>query len=244
MRILHIIPGLTRERGGPTAVVEALVRHQAEAGHSVSVLTTDQGVRNGEHLVRLPEIVDQETVTMRGSSRLAYAPGFVHAVRARLRAIDVLHAHSIFTYPAHIALREALAAEIPAVFRPCGQLHRYSLRRSGWRKWGYLKEWGRMVRRACAVWHFTSENEAAQSWPWDSSRRFVLPNGIEPDDYTLNRNDAREIVRGTWPQIGASPYVLFLGRLHPKKGVPLLLEAFLQGAPQDFKLVVAGPDEF
>ena len=48
MRILHVIPGLTRERGGPTAVVEALSRQQAAAGHTVTVLTTDQGLRHGE----------------------------------------------------------------------------------------------------------------------------------------------------------------------------------------------------
>jgi glycosyltransferase involved in cell wall biosynthesis len=71
----------------------------------------------------------------------------------------------------------------------------------------------------------------------------VLPNGIEPDEYAVDRNKARKIVRRSWPQIGDSAYVLFLGRLHPKKRVDLLLEAFLEGAPRDFKLVVAGPDE-
>src|SRR5207253_8487615 len=64
--------------------------------------------------------------------------------------IYLMHVHSIFTNPTHVALREALAADVPTVFRPCGQLHRYSLRRSRWRKWGYLKLWGRMVRRACS----------------------------------------------------------------------------------------------
>ena len=90
---------------------------------------------------------------------------------------------------------------------------------------------------------YTSENEATESWPWDASPRFVLPNGIEPDDYRIDRDEARNLVRTSWPQIGDSPYVLFLGRLHPKKRVDLLLEAFLEGAPHDFKLVVAGPDE-
>jgi glycosyltransferase involved in cell wall biosynthesis len=40
-----------------------------------------------------------------------------------------------------------------------------------------------------------------------------------------------------------APYVLFLGRIHPKKRVDLLLKAFLGGAPSDVKLIVAGPDE-
>src|SRR5262249_12337551 len=135
------------------------------------------------------------------------------------------------------------AAEKPVVFRPCGHLHRYSLRRSSWRKWGYLKMWGRMVRRACTAWHYTSENESANTWPWNASQHFVLPNGIEPDDYAIGRNKARGIVRKAWPQIGHSAYVLYLGRLHPKKRIDLLLQAFLEAALRDCKLVIAGPDE-
>jgi glycosyltransferase involved in cell wall biosynthesis len=100
-----------------------------------------------------------------------------------------------------------------------------------------------MVCTACTAWHYTSQQESAQSWPWDASPRFVLPNGIEPDDYALDPTQAREIVHRTWPELEDAPYVLFLGRLHPKKRVDLLLEAFLGGAPHDFKLVVAGPDE-
>ncbi|HLJ91774.1 MAG TPA: glycosyltransferase [Gemmataceae bacterium] len=243
MRILHIIPGLTRERGGPTAVVQALVRHQAGAGHSVHVLTTDQGLRNGEQPIPLPEATAIEVVRVRGSDRLAYAPDFGPRVKARLRAVDVAHIHSIFTYPAHVALRAALAAGVPAIFRPCGHLHRYSLGRSAWRKWAYLKLWGNMVRQACTAWHYTSERESAESWPWDASPRFVLPNGIEPDDFATDRTQARKVVARAWPQIGDSAYVLFLGRLHPKKRLDLLLPAFLHGAPRDFHLVVAGPDE-
>jgi glycosyltransferase involved in cell wall biosynthesis len=100
-----------------------------------------------------------------------------------------------------------------------------------------------MLRGACTAWHYTSKQESAESWPWDASTRFVLPNGVEPADYAINRNEARETVHKSWPELGDAPYVLFLGRLHPKKRVDLLLEAFLDGAPHDFKLVVAGPDE-
>lgn len=243
MRILHVIPGLTRERGGPSAVLEGLTRHQARAGHAVAVLTTNQGLRHGEQAVALDDSVEVERIEVRGSDRWAFAPGFARSLRAHMRSSDLVHIHSIFNYPAHVALREALAVQVPTVFRPCGQLHRYSLRRSRWRKWAYLKLWGRMVRRACGAWHYTSENEAAESWPWDASPRFVLPNGIEPDDYAIGRTEACAVVGKRWPQIGDSPYVLFLGRLHPKKRVDLLLEAFLTGAPSEFKLVVAGPDE-
>jgi glycosyltransferase involved in cell wall biosynthesis len=243
MKILHVIPGLTWERGGPSAVVRALAEHQAKAGHQVSLLTTDQGERHGERRVDLAEFVEVERHVVWGSDRVAYAPGFARAVVARVRTSDVVHIHSIFTYPVHAALRAAEAACVPVVLRPCGLLHPYSLGRSRWQKRAYLTLWGRMVRRACSIWHFTSEQEANASWPCDGSPRFVVPNGIEPADYAVDRDEARAWMRRFLPELQESPYVLFLGRLHPKKRLDLLVEAFLRGAPKTYRLVIAGPDE-
>ena len=243
MRILHVIPGLTRERGGPTTVVEALARHQSAAGHAVVVLTTSQGLRRGEHFVELAPGVEVERVETRGPDRLAYAPGWTDAVRRRLRGCDVVHAHSLFTYPIHRTLAEAPAAGVPLVLRPCGLLHPYSLRRSRWVKRLYLALWGRRVRRACAAWHYTSEQEARASWPHDDSAHFVLPNGVEPDEFAVAPDAARTTVQRRWPELGDAPYVLFLGRLHAKKRLDLLLEAFLAAAPPEYRLVVAGPEE-
>src|SRR5436190_212767 len=119
MRILHVIPGLTHERGGPSTVLQALAGQQAEAGHRVAVLTTDQGARHGERPVELHPLVAVERMRVRGPDRLAYAPGFAAAARSHARRADLVHVHSVFTYPVHAALREALRAGVPAVLRPC-----------------------------------------------------------------------------------------------------------------------------
>src|SRR5260370_41024608 len=113
MNILHVIPGLAWERGGPSAVVKALTSHQAAAGHCVTVLTTDQGIRNGEQPIELPEAVELIRLKVYGPDRVAYTPGFASLVRSRLRNADIMHVHSIFTYPVHVALREARAASLP-----------------------------------------------------------------------------------------------------------------------------------
>lgn len=243
MNILHVIPSLTWERGGPTTVVRALAHHQTRAGHRVAVLTTDQGARRGERPAPLPPDVEVQRLAVQGPDRFAYAPGFAAALGTQLRTAEVVHIHTIFTYPVHIALRVALAARVPAVLRPCGILHRYGLQRSRLKKAVYLTWWGRMVRRACSAWHFTSTNESEQSWPWDNSPRFIVPNGIDPAEYVTDPAEVQGYRRRCLPELGDSPYVLFLGRLHPKKRLDLLLEAFLAAAPADFKLVVAGPDE-
>jgi glycosyltransferase involved in cell wall biosynthesis len=233
---------LTWERGGPSTVAKALTSHQAQAGHRVTVLTTDQGARHGEHAVQLPAAVTVERLKVVGPDRVAYAPRFTQAVRAHLRSADIVHVHSIFTYPVHVALREAKAAGVPVVLRPCGLLHPYSLGRSRWQKSAYLALWGRRVRRCCTAWHYTSASEANQSWPQDGSPRFVVPNGVEPAEYATDCAAARERVWQNWPALAQSPYIIFLGRLHAKKRLDVLLQAFLQGVPLPYKLVVAGPD--
>src|SRR5258708_15250055 len=106
MRLLHVTHGLTRERGGPTAVGQALSRHQAEAGHDVTVLTTDQGARNGEHSADVAPAVRLEWHRVRGPDRLAFAPTFRAAVRGHLRRGDLGHRHSLFTHPVHRTLPE------------------------------------------------------------------------------------------------------------------------------------------
>jgi glycosyltransferase involved in cell wall biosynthesis len=243
VRILHIIPGLTVERGGPSTVLDALTRHQARAGHRVTVLTTDQGLRCGEQSQELESRVALRRCAVRGPDRMAYAPGFAGAVRELLRSADVVHLHSIFTYPIHAALREARSAGIPAILRPCGMLHRYSLRRTALAKSLYLGWGGGGISRAVAAWHYTSLREAAESWPAGCRRHFVLANGVEPEDFALDRLRARKQVAERWPELADCRYVLFLARLHPKKRLELLLQAFLAAKPTGFKLVVAGPDE-
>jgi glycosyltransferase involved in cell wall biosynthesis len=242
MNILHVIPGLTWERGGPTAVVKALAHHQSRAGHRITVLSTDQGARNGEHPVELSPGVTVIRLKVYGPDRLAYTLGFARLVRSHLAHADIIHAHSIFTYPIHVALREARNGGKPLVLRPCGLLHPYSLGLSPWTKRVYLALWGRRARQACSAWHYTSANEARECWPWDESPRFMVPNGVEPSEYSTDRAQAREEVWQTVPALQRSPYVLFLGRLHAKKRLDVLLEAFLSGAPEPYKLVVAGPD--
>lgn len=178
-----------------------------------------------------------------GPDRLAYARGLTSRLRQKIQEFDIVHIHSIFTYPVHMALQIAQKAGVPTILRPCGLLHRYSLQHSRWQKRFYLSQWGSMVQGACTAWHYTSANEAAESWPFDCSPRFILGNGIEPREFDWDLQGALSHARGQVRELGDSPYVLFLGRLHPKKRLDLLLKAFLEGAPSHFKLLIAGHDE-
>jgi len=222
--------------------VAALARQQVAGGHNVRILTTDQGERSGEEPLVVAG-VDVERLAVIGPDRPAWSPGFPMAVRRRLGDTDVVHIHSLFTYPVHAALRECLRTRTPTVLRPCGMLHPYSLRRSGFAKSVYLRLWGSLVRQACSAWHHTSTNEAEASWPGGEMPGFVLANGVDPTSFEMDLPRARGIAARLHPDLEANPFVLYLGRIHPKKRLDLLLESFADATPANWRLAVVGPDE-
>lgn len=247
MKILHVIPGLTFEQGGTAAVAQALASAHAEANHDVTLLTTNSGVRIGEQPLPLHQNVRKVEATVRGPDRVAFSRRFSSLARECLRQCDLAHVHSVFNYPTHAALKQSLALGTPVVLSPHGMLQSIMMRRtrlSYLKKAAYLLTYGWMLRRACSAWHFTSANERAASWPGASAQTFVQGLGVNPIEYDCDPSNARLAVIKRWPAIRNRPFVLFLGRLHPKKKPGFLVEAFLDGAPEPFCLVLAGPDEF
>jgi len=101
----------------------------------------------------------------------------------------------------------------------------------------------RNLNRAQAVC-FTSQEEkriAGEGFPFRSYRGVVVPYGSmgpsgEPEELKSAFLDAV-------PALAGKTYLLFLGRIHPKKGCDLLLEAFAKAAPTEMHLAMAGPDQ-
>ena len=68
----------------------------------------------------------------------------------------------------------------------------------------------------------------------------VIPNGVDPDDYA--NLSGREAFRQRYG-LGDAPVCLFMGRLHERKGIGILVEAFQQVDIPDARLLIVGPDE-
>ncbi len=172
---------------------------------------------------------------------LAWRPGLARAVRAAVRGAAVVHVHALWEEVQHQAARAARRLGRPYVVRPCGMLDPWSLGQSSLKKRLYL--WWRLRRhldRAAAL-HFTTPIERDLTAPLRLGAPAVVePNGIRPAEF--DRLPPRGEFRTRHGIPAGVPVCLFLGRVHPKKGLDLLVPAFAAAGDRGH-LVVAGPDD-
>lgn len=240
MRILHIVPDIDPLSGGVTAYVMALVREQISRGDKPHILTLDQGGRTP------PLTTLGLGLTALSSTRMKYrySPGLHSWIREHARDFDYAIIHGLWQYHCYgsaIALREV---GLPYYIFPHGMLdpwfkNTHPLKHL--KKWCYWP-WAdfRALANARAV-IFTTEAErikARESFWLYSVREAVVSLGIEEPE---SHAEGAESFVGKYPTAQGYRLVLYLGRIHPKKGVDLLIQAFAQTLNEEFRLVLAGP---
>ena len=172
---------------------------------------------------------------MPGLRSLRLSSALRRALVSRAAIADLFHAHGLWLMPNVYAGSVSQAAGKPLVVSPRGMLAPAALKFSRGKKrlfWHLLQQ--RAYARA-ALWHATSGEEAQDIRNFGIATPIaVIPNGI--DLPPLVADHAEVVSRRT---------VLFLSRLHPKKNIPVLLEAWRQINAQipNWQLVIAGPDE-
>ena len=245
MRVLHVIPSLDRESGGPTKALEGLAAAQVTCGLEVSVLSAFRGG---------PADTIADTLAAQGVAVQLIGPTRGRLQRHRtMRSIvesavaqsDVVHIHAMWEEIQHQAARAARRRKIPYLIRPCGMLDPWSLGQSR-RVKQILLAWRvrRNLERAAGL-HFTTATERDLVAPM----RLRPPAIVEPNGVDLREFDQLPppgTFRAKHPRLGDRPIVLFLSRLHPKKGLDLLVPAFAKIANDPrlggATLVIAGPD--
>ena len=235
MRILHVVPTYlpATRYGGPIVSVHGLAKALARRGNEVDVFTTNVD-GDGDSAVPLQTAVPLDGVNVHyfaSTFRRVYrSPGMRAALQASVGNYDVVHLHSVYLWPTFAAARLAQQRGIPYVISPRGMLvPELIARRNRLIKTVWLELIERRNFAHAAAVHFTSQQE------WDDAKQvalplpspFVIPNGVDVPPLADVPRD---------PNL-----VLFLGRIHWKKGLDRLIAA-MQQLP-DARLVIAGGDE-
>lgn len=243
LRVLHVVSSLDRRAGGTVTAVAGLARAQADAGARVAVVTS---FTHGEDLGMLGELrsagVVAEAVGPVGRRLGRWNARAQKRLSAMVTQCDVVHIHACWEEIQHRAARAASHAGKPYVFAPHGMLDPWSLSQRAWKKRLYLAMRLRRDLNHAARLHVTTRAEGDLLAPLRlTPPRLVMPNGLNLEEF------ARMPPRGQWRaqrNISAEkPLVLFLGRIHPKKGFDLLIPAMAQLTDLPWTLAIAGPDE-
>ena len=241
MRHLHFTQSLEPLQGGGLgSSAIALHSHMERAGLS-SVLCATYGAaprRPGRGI---------EEYRRAGPDFLYYSPAMREAAPALVRDCDVTHGHGLYVGPNLIFGREARRQRKALVYHAHGMFEPYILKRSRWKK--RLVQWMFEDRniRDVRFWRALTSTEADQIAATGARQPIaVIPNGLDVAEFTrppdLDRPIQTPLVERL---VKRSRRLLFLGRIHPKKGLMLLLPAWAKARPRaaDWELVIAGPDE-
>ena len=240
MHILHIVGSISPAAGGPTEAIRMLVRY-APPGYTAELACLDSP--EAPFLAELPFPVH----ALGSDPKRWYSPKLLPWLKANRPRFDGVMVHGLWEYTGWAAWR-ALAGRLPYVVFAHGMLDPYFKRRfpmkhrKKWMYWLGAEYW---VLRGAARVLFTTATErdlAAQSFFLHRWQSLVVPLGSDPPP--ADRDSVLRAFYERVPQLRGKRFLLFLGRIDPKKGCDLLLRAFAAVAPQhpDLHLVMAGPD--
>jgi len=241
--------------GGPVPAMASLKKNLARLGHDVTVFTTNaDGTGDLDIATGKPVRVDGLPVTYFprwwfGREQKPFSLFFSLAMGRALRRIrpgdfDLFLIHSIFGDPGRMAALAANRTGTPYICYSHGTFEPWAIRHKQWKKRLYLALIeGRILNGASGI-VVCNDGEAEQlRWLGIKSEIRRIPWGVEiPNPARL---PSRSRLAEMWPTLAGRPFLLFLSRLHPKKGLDMLIPAFgtLAGEFPDWHLLLAGPDE-
>jgi glycosyltransferase involved in cell wall biosynthesis len=219
MKVLHISPSFypSKAYGGTIQSGHGLCRGLAKLGCDVRVLTTDT-----DGLGRILRVANDREIPVDGFGvrychkwfRHSVSPALVGALRSYVQWASVVHLTAVYSFPTFPTLFFCRLFNKPVVWSPRGSLQRWEGSSRVGPKWVWESICQKLGPRNNIVLHVTSQAEAEQSLKrFPQLRAVVIRNGVDvPQD--LKRSAPNGKLR-----------LLYLGRLHPIKGIEILLEA-------------------
>ena len=241
MKILQVVQFFSAKHGGSAMVPYEMSKHLHKAGHDVTVLTTDFQMDN-DFIDSLDgvEVIPFHCQMNIGS--LLVSSSMKKYLKQNINKFDIIHMHNFRTYQNIVVHKFAKKHGIPCVLQAHGSVLRI-IEKKGLK---YLFDiiFGYRILRDASKLIAVSNIEVEQYLQMDVPKEkiIVIPNGIETDSFiNLPKNGDFRKRYG----ISEKYIILFVGRLHERKGIDFLIRTYaeLKNYVNDVVLVLAGPDD-
>lgn len=252
MRVLHVISTYipAYSRGGPVQAVHELCKTLLEKGLDITVFTTNLDLKKESGIpINEPYYVEGVKVfyfpIVKHMKFCCYSKKLSRAIKRRVKSFDIVHIHSVYLYPGWAAAYWCRKYKVPYILNTCGTIDPKMIRLKG-----FLKKMlcinlieRRNINCSSAI-HVTSlaEKKGLEVFKFKTSAE-IIPRSVDPNYYRDSKK--RDFLTKKYPELLNKKIVLFLGRIHKKKGFDLLASAFEKviDTRKDVYLVIAGPGE-
>lgn len=233
IRVLHVVRDLEPESGGPSRSVPQLAAALQQHNCCSAVMYLDRG----RPTTNLPTSLATVPIRSHGFLRWITCPENKSPLEQQLpnlsRYYDVVHLHGTWDRLVHTVAVQSRKQNVPYVWAPRGTLEPWSLKQKYWKKklawWLYLRRDFQHAQRL----HATSELEA----------RNLQNLGLKPKIFSAANGIVFPAVMPERREEKSTRTALFLSRIHPKKGLELLINAWNQIRPAGWRCEIFGPSD-
>ena len=243
MRVLHVVASLSPEWGGPTKVVQGLTEALIEKGIEISIFApVNRGCKN--NIVR-PKGADVRLFKQTLFSKIwtAYSPSLIRALYEEASKFDLIHIHEIWHFPHFAAYCIAKKLKKPFIITPHGAIEPWALNYKAFKKKIFTILVQKRILNQASALHALTTKEVKYIRDFGVKNQIkVIPNGINIEEFK-NLPPWQDLEK-IYPELSDKRIILFLGRIHPKKGLDILARAFAKIARNrdDVRLLIVGPD--
>ena len=244
MKILHVTSSMSPQWGGPSQVIADITNSLEKKGVTCSIIAA-QGNRVGTSVVN----VNASELLLFKTSRLSGLwTGYSRNIGSNLRELvsehDIVHIHELWHFLHYAAFKAAIELDKPFCITTHGALSPWAITHKRIRKQIYMRLVQRSILEKAFYIHTITPDEGNHIRQLGiSTPTFTIPNGIYPESINVNLQDPIMIRR--YPELHGKQIILFLGRIHPIKGLDLLADALgiLIKKHPNIYTIIAGPNE-
>jgi glycosyltransferase involved in cell wall biosynthesis len=249
MKVLHAIPSLDPATGGPPVVALRLAAAQSALGCQTQIVSyrfPNAESRVAASLATIPRVANVKLEYLPPLTRYErfFARGARSTLAPMISQFDLIHLHGVWDPIIKAVADLAHQQKKPYVLTPHGMLDPWAISQKKWKKQLALTLGYRPMLNNAAFLHYLNEDEKKLAQPLGiKSPARVLPNGIFLEE--LDPLPPKGQFRAKHPEFADAELIFFLSRLHYKKGLDFLADAFAIVAKEfpDARLIVAGPDD-